>query len=803
MSGQDPTATPIAAGLAKRLDIALGVEHFGLIPLRRPILSIMVVVVLAIAAVFGVQRIKIDDSLSQLFRSDTPEFKQFEQVSRQFPSSEYDVLVVVEGKSLLSRESIEKLRTLVTDLQLVDGARGIISLFSARQPSETRGIPAPLFPEELPEGPEYEKLVTRAMENELIRGKLLSDDGTLALVVLSLDPAIVEGAKLRPVIDDIRRTMGEDMQGAGVTSQLSGVPVMQLEIRNALERDRLVYNAIGFLAGCAIAILFFRRVSFMIVAAGPPLLAILFAIGAFGWLGFRLNMFLNVMTPLIMVISFSDSMQLTFAARDRLIAGEDKLTAFRNAILVVGPACVLTHATAGLSFLGLLFSDSEVIRTFGEAGFVATAIALVTVLSLVPVLGVLLVRKEAALATTFGGADVGVNALRRFCDWIALRMVRRPGAYSLIALLVIGGLGAAYVGLQPRYRLADQVPDKEQAVHASGRLDEKLAGSNPIDVLIKFPDGAGLYEPKSLETIPEGHQALEGEAGVGNVWSLETLRRWLTEKLGRSDVGTLKQYVDLLPEYLVRRFVSADREAVIVSGLVPDKDSARLLPIVNEVNEKRDKVRAEHPDYTIAVTGLSVIAARNSAGMIGKLNSGLTIEFLFIAAFIGLAFRSLPVMFAALLPGIFPIVAAGTLLRLLGEGLQFSSIVALTVSFGLGLSATIHFMNRMWREDRPDADPAIAVERATVLVGPALILTSVVLSCGLAALTYSNLPTLRLFGWLSAFAMLAALVADLLILRPVITYLMRLWRKIRPYNSPGRESSASYYDLRPTDRGAE
>ena len=99
---------------------------------------------------------------------------------------------------------------------------------------------------------------------------------------------------------------------------------MQLEIRNAVERDRLLYNAIGFAAGCLIAILFFRRVSFMIVAAGPPLIAILLALGALGWLDFRLNMFLNVMTPLIMVISFSDCMQLTFAARDRLIAGESK-----------------------------------------------------------------------------------------------------------------------------------------------------------------------------------------------------------------------------------------------------------------------------------------------------------------------------------------------------------------------------------------------------------------------------------------------------------------------------------------------
>ena len=128
---------------------------------------------------------------------------------------------------------------------------------------------------------------------------------------------------------------------------------MQLEIRNAVERDTLLYNTIGFAAGCLIAILFFRRISFMIIAAAPPLIAILLSLGALGWLNFSLNMFLNVMTPLIMVISFSDSMQLTFAARDRLIAGKDKYTAFREAVLVVGPACVLTHGTAGISFIAL------------------------------------------------------------------------------------------------------------------------------------------------------------------------------------------------------------------------------------------------------------------------------------------------------------------------------------------------------------------------------------------------------------------------------------------------------------------
>jgi len=759
--------------------IALGLERIGLIFLRFPVAAAVLLIGLSIGAAFGVARIKVDDSLSQLFRSNTPEFRQYEEVSRQFPSSEFDVLVVVEGKTLLARDSIAKLRDLVTDLQLIDGTRGVISLFSARQPPESGQIPPPLFPEELPEGAAYDQLVQRVTSNEIIRGKLLSEDGQLALIVLALDPTVVESNELSKVVGEIRKTLDENIAGSQLTGRLSGVPVMQLEIRNAVERDRVIYNAVGFIAGCLIAVLFFRRVSFMIVAAGPPLIAILLALGALGWLGFQLNMFLNVMTPLIMVISFSDSMQLTFAARDRLIAGEDRYEAFSNAIRVVGPACVLTHATAGISFIALQFSSSDLIRTFGEAGLIATVIALVAVLTLVPVLGVLLVRKEAAFAARVRAADTGVNALRRFCGWIALRMVSHPGLYSLVGLIVVGGLALVYANLQPRYRLADQVPDREQAVSATKSLDAKLTGANPIDVLIQFPKGASLYAPETLSAIADVHAILEKQAGVGNVWSLETLRRWLAEKAGKSDVATLKEYVDVLPGYLTRRFISAQQDAVIVTGRIPDVDASQLLPVIESLDRTLEPVRAKHPGYVISVTGLSSIAARNSADMIGKLNRGLTIEIVFVAAFIGLAFRSLHVMLVSILPGIFPIVLSGTLLWAMGEGLQFASVVALTVSFGLGLSATIHFLNRLRLEDKPGADPAVGVERATVLVGPALILTSVVLSCGLAVTVFSDLPSLRLFGWLSAFAMLAALTADLLILRPTAMFLSSLARRLR------------------------
>src|SRR5262249_34072938 len=199
----------------------------------------------------------------------------------------------------------------------------------------------------------------------------------------------------------------------------------------------------------------------------------------------------------------------------------------------------------------------------------------------------------------------------------------------------------------------------------------------PIDILVEFPKGRSLYDPETLQTIGEVHAVVEHEAGVGNVWSIETLRRWLAEKAGKTDVATLKQYVDVIPEHLVRRFLDAEQAPVVANGRVPDLDSSQILPVVEKLDHEMEPIRKRHPGYEIAVTGLPAIAARNSASMIEKLNRGLTIEFLLVAVFIGLAFRSVVVMFSSILPGIFPVVMSCTTLCAMRQWLPFATLLAL------------------------------------------------------------------------------------------------------------------------------
>jgi len=749
--------------------LSLGLNKLGLIGLRAPLFAVLIVLVITSIASFGLTRLKVDDSLSELFRTNTPEFKTYEAIDRLFPSSEYDVLVVVEGKTLLTREGLKAFGNAAADLQLADGVDGIVSMLSARGKPDATGYAPPVVPDDLPEDKAgFDAMLSELKNNDIVKGKFLSDDGQLALMVLALDRNVVAEKSAKVVIAGIQETAEQDLNPAGLSVKLAGAPVMQLEIRNAVERDQIVYNGLGLLFGASIAAIFFRRVSLMLVAALPPVIAVVWSLGLLGWLGFKLNLFLNVMTPLIMVMGFADSMQMVSAIRIRLREGDTKLEAVRFAIKIVGPACVLAHGAALLSFLALLFSESGLIRTFGEAGAMAVCISFVAVIIVLPLLALLLIRNEKTLAREHNPADRMMDSLGSFVGVVVDRVVEHAVLYTLLGFALFGTFAYFHLQLEPRYRLADQVPDREQAIDATGRIDTKLTGANPFHVMIRWNKAdKSLYDPSTLKVIEDTHLALEKAAGLGNVWSLESLRRWLREN-GKDDVETIKKYVKILPEHLVRRFIDKNQDAVLVTGRLPDVDASQILPIVEKVDKALDPVRKAYPAYEISVTGLPALAARNSYRMISQLDESIPLCVLVAAVLLALAFRSFFVGVISLLPGLFPVVTSGALLYFMGGGLEFASVVALLVVFGLGVDALIHFLNRLRLEEGPGVPPELAIRRARVLVGPAIILTTIVLAFGLGVTVFSDLPSLRLFGFVCGVTLLASLIADLVFLPATI-----------------------------------
>ena len=758
-----------------RRSFAFGLERVGFFGINAPYLTFLFIVLFSVLGVMGLMRLRVDDSLSELFRTDSEEFRRYEEIDRRFPSSEYDVLVVVEGKDLLKKPQLEAFRRAIIDLQLADGVDGLVSMLSARAKPDASGYAAPIVPDELPDDAQtYAAIISALRSNEIVAGKFLSPDGELALAVIALDRKAVEEQSAKVIIGGIADQLKKELAPLGLKSHLTGAPVMQLEIRNAVERDQILYNGLGLLFGATIAAIFFKRISLMLLAALPPVLAVLWSLGLLGWIGFKLNLFLNVMTPLVMVMGFADSMQMVSAIRIRLREGDNKAQAVRFAVRIVGPACVLAHGIALLSFIALLFSPSGLIRTFGMAGALAVCISFVAVLLVLPLLGLVLIRNETTLARDRSPADRLMDGLGGIVGWIVDRVVRWPLTTTLVALGSFLILGHAYLQLEPRYRLADQVPDREQALGATERIDQKLTGANPVHVMIEWKTGESIYAPGPLQAIAAAHEVLEKQAGLGNVWSLESLRRWLKEA-GDDSPETMKKFVGYLPEHLVRRFIAKEGNAVLVTGRLPDVDSSRILPVVEKIDRALDQVRAERPQFRISVTGLPAVAARNSARMISQLNESLPICVAFAALLLALAFRSVFVGVISLLPGLYPVVASGAIIHWTGGGLEFASVVALLVVFGLAIDALIHFFNRLSLEERVEPRAEVAIRNARVLVGPAIILTTLVLAFGLGVTVFSDLPSLRTFGFVCGTTLIASLLADLVFLPGLIMLVRKIW----------------------------
>ena len=84
------------------------------------------------------------------------------------------------------------------------------------------------------------------------------------------------------------------------------------------------------------------------------------------------------------------------------------------------------------------------------------------------------------------------------------------------------------------------------------------------------------------------------------------------------------------------------------------------------------------------------------------------------------------------------------------------------MAFGLAVDDTIHFITRYRQERDERRDVPEAVTATIRHVGPVLMITTVVLVCGIGVTLFGQMPQTRTFGTILITTLFSALIADLL-----------------------------------------
>lgn len=134
----------------------------------------------------------------------------------------------------------------------------------------------------------------------------------------------------------------------------------------------------------------------------------------------------------------------------------------------------------------------------------------------------------------------------------------------------------------------------------------------------------------------------------------------------------------------------------------------------------------------------------------------------------------------ALIPNILPLVMLGAILGFSGVELKVSTALVFTISFGIAVDDTIHFMSKLKIELNKGKPLMLAMKRTFLSTGRAIVLTTLILIAGFLMLMFSDFLGTFYVGLLISSTLLFALISDLFFLPVLIIFFFNPKKKKLP-----------------------
>ncbi len=526
-------------------------------------------------------------------------------------------------------------------------------------------------------------------------------------------------------------------------AHVAGPPILNI-VLDFVSTEVQIITLPLLVAVCVIIMLgLTRSVRQTIAALAPVGLGVGATMGLLSLTGHSTDIVVNIAQPLIFVLLPASGLHVIVAWQDARRLGLDRHSAPWIAAREKGRACALALGTTALGFTSLVWSDMPAIRAFGAVSALGLGLGLPLVLWVLPALLQLLGGGPGpAGRQVLGGIAAATvsHAIRARWLWpLAALLITAGGLWTMTALPISTG-GVHYFEDDARIRT------DYEALEAAG------VGLSSVELILDFDRAPDETILETVHRVGEAAEALDGvQQAVG-------LPLFLREVQWRANGQDMLPAGSLLAEAL-----GADAAAGFVDGrglrlslLIDHLDATELDALHGEL---RRLVAETAPAAKLTLTGHHELVVHAQASLVDTLMWSLLTTALLIELIILVALRSFALTAAALLPMLAPVALNFGLMWALDIPLDLGTCMVGAIALGIAVDDALHFMIA-WRKG-----PALACARST---GRALVLTTVVISAGfLSLMTADFAPTAR-FGLLTGVAMASALLADLLVLPPIL-----------------------------------
>jgi predicted RND superfamily exporter protein len=753
------------------------IDHFAAALARRVIarrwLVLLLSLTLALGAGFGASKLEFSTNYRVFFSDANPELQAFENLQDTYTKND-NFLFVFEpaDEQAFSKQTLDAVERLTAEAWKIPFA---IRVDSVSNFQHTYAVEDDLIVEDLVKSAQTREtgfLADReavALAEPLLRDQLLTPDADVTAINVVLQYPEKDLMEVPQAVNFARDLAAQvEAEYPAIEVHLTGVSMLNNAFAETGMSDGATLMPLMFVVIFALTWLIIRSFSATFATLVIIALSSMIGMGIAGYFGVKLTPISMSAPIVILTLAVADSIHILLSLRSLMREGMNKSEAIVEAVRVNFLPVSITSVTTIVGFLALNFSDAPPYWHLGNITAVGIAAAWLYSITLLPALLSILPFRTRQSASP----EWSQRAMDKFADVVI-------GNYKRL-LLGVGIATLALISFVPTLVFDDQwVQYFDERIEFRRDSDKALNhfGLYPIEYSVPSTGPGGVSEPEYLENLEHFAEYLREQPSVTHVYALSDIMKRLNRNMHGDDATwhRIPNDRELSAQYLLlyelslpygldlNDRINIDKSATRVTATLEQSTTAETKAFFNDVAawQQANWPAYMHAEPTSAAVMFTYISERNMENMV----TGTIVAILAIALIMMFALQSVRLGLLSLVPNGLPILTTFGAWALLVGTVGFSVATVASISLGIIVDDTVHFLSKYVRARN---ERALSIEDSIRYafhnVGIAIVVNTIILTAGFFVMTTSAFKMNVDLGLMTMLAIGFALILDFLLL---------------------------------------
>ncbi len=794
-------------------------------------LALFIFLIIIIFFGYSAKDFQLDASSDTLILEQDDDLNTYREVLEDYEASDFLIVTFTEQGRIINQKNLSILRSFIDDVYQYDWVDNVQSIFDAPLLEVNNQSLTDLVDQILTiESPninifEAEK---ELLESPIFGNLLISKDATSTAIIINFKKneryefLISERDRLKREssdnsnsykikiekeyllskkkfdsdrhknINDIRNLINK-YSDKNLKVHLGGVAMIADDTIQFIKNDIFLFGIGALLFILLVLYVVFKSPIWMFACIANCIASLTIMIGTVSILGWKVTVISSNFIMLILILSLSMTVHIVVRYRQLFLENKEINNTDRIILTLkkMYKPCLFAALTTIFAFATLYTSGIKPVMDFGKMMCTGLVITYLTSFLFLPILINFLNFNLSYEIHKKTGVSSVVNIINKFPKQILL---------VFLLMFLLGVYGSSKLKVENSF--VDYFKKDTEIYKGMKLIDDKLGGTTPLDIIIKFNENDdsnfeesldeelidfGIdYDPadywftnEKINTIKKLHDHLEQYPFSGKVLSLASIVRTAEKINSNNEFDTLELAI------LYKKLPSDIKKQIIKPYVIVDKNEARIsMRLVDTHPElvRKDFLKNLNNYITsnfsaestnIKITGILVLYNNMLESLFDSQIKSLSIVLFGIFLILIVLFKSMKIAIAAIIPNLIAcFVILGTM-GLLSIPLDLMTITIAAITIGIAVDNCIHYVYRYREFILLSNNHLKTVTMCDNTVGIAIKNTSYTIIIGFSILVFSNFYPTIYFGIFTALAMFIALIGSLTLLPTLLKILYK------------------------------